>query len=1116
MYVRDTKASAKDSAGPGRAKRQEPARQRELAREPAPEAGAVEGFRLHPRFQWSFTGIPLHSSGREPPAPELSPQRQTSVLQLHRYAGDEAVGTWLRGSRLSGSSSGPLATTQDGQTTIRAEALMHSRLAKVAAHEFVHRAQFRATGAPLGGAAELEADAAAGAETLLAGGKYQPKVRAACGVVLGYPDGNATLDPETKSLAAHETAGNAATTGWLQSLQGGVWQFKLPGPTPDVVAGPLPVGSARESHGLTVEQTDHGHAEINYGDSRVAIAAAPGDVYAFTVGPPIAGPPQPPPPMGPLLSLGEQDTKPPLPQRVVRVSATANVVDEHLDETARVAPLAVQTRIVSAAEVHDMVPEIPSLDVIEWTDAESAQLQLEESMIRIEAPADADAEGQPGAGSGHPPFAYWIDPEWTGPHHDQHRVTIVAAPGVTVKTGLPAHAPAIVYGRSLAYDVVRVPHRALVPQQGSRISLEQFVGVDTVDPQAGEALPIFPGLTPTPGSDPHRDAVNIGTGLAGVTIVHPWSEARVSVRPTDPGVGAAYAWQVLAPMNGRPGEIRVVVGPGVTVSVAEPVPYRLRERSGLPTPTPKPGQALTGEGLAEQAFEFQLIEVADPVHVPVQGTPLNMEYLAGFGRYREPDQHAWLGTDDLPFRLATTGFDMIVGLIPIVGQLYLIGEFTYTMVTGHDWWGNEVDDGGKVLMGMGAALSLIPVIGGLRALLTGAAEATKVAEFAARWGMTVEELQTVLARVGTSVTGEDAALVQRAVSSLEKGGRLTEEEVTSLRSILGRVGAGGVAFEGVSLSATGQLELALASGGTPLRSENYLAQILSEVRTTGKVSDDLIAPLARSGQFGNAEEAEMAIRQALRDLARAEGVAADEALINAAARTSGEAVVRAQTAAVEASVPQSRTLAVSQPQLVARYQELVNQRLPQVMQDVLAGQRPTANRARLAQLRQQFDQLRSQVGDSQRLTQAQRDLANDLLREARDLASDDFGTVRKAVWRRLRDPRRNPDLAQIEQQLRAAGDVGGPRTGALRVRMTDASGTPSFDSMNIEHRVRLSDNPWGYNEGENLIVSDAAQNQQYLEALRQSGSIWPTDAVEEFVVRFRLNDQFIDFAPGTR
>jgi hypothetical protein len=214
--------------------------------------------------------------------------------------------------------------------------------------------------------------------------------------------------------------------------------------------------------------------------------------------------------------------------------------------------------------------------------------------------------------------------------------------------------------------------------------------------------------------------------------------------------------------------------------------------------------------------------------------------------------------------------------------------------------------------------------------------------------------------------------------------------------------------------------------------------------------------------------------------------------------------------------PQTRGLAVSQPRLVAEYERIVNARLPDVMRDVLAGQRSTPTRVRLTQLRAQFDQLRARVGNRQQLTTAERDTANQILREAREAARADFGNVRDAVWQRLRNPAQHPELAQIEQQLRAAGDVAGPQTGAPRVRTVNLAGDFAFEPLNLEHRVRLSDNPWLYNRPENLLASDASQNQQYLEALRQEGSIWPTDAVEDFIVRYGLNDQGIDFAPRSR
>lgn len=208
--------------------------------------------------------------------------------------------------------------------------------------------------------------------------------------------------------------------------------------------------------------------------------------------------------------------------------------------------------------------------------------------------------------------------------------------------------------------------------------------------------------------------------------------------------------------------------------------------------------------------------------------------------------------------------------------------------------------------------------------------------------------------------------------------------------------------------------------------------------------------------------------------------------------------------------PQTRAPAVTRPGLLAQYERVANNKMAAVVLDALSRQRTTATRTRLAQLRQQFDQLRRQVGSGP-MTPAQRADADAVLREARDLARADFDNVRNAIWRRLRA---DPDLLRIEGQLQAAGDAaeGGA---ALQVSTRTAAGT-RFESLGVEHRTRLSDDPWRYNDPANLIVTDAPQNEQYLEALRRHGSIWPTGDVEDFVIRHQLNDQGVDFTPGTR
>ena len=82
--------------------------------------------------------------------------------------------------------------------------------------------------------------------------------------------------------------------------------------------------------------------------------------------------------------------------------------------------------------------------------------------------------------------------------------------------------------------------------------------------------------------------------------------------------------------------------------------------------------------------------------------------------------------------------------------------------------------------------------------------------------------------------------------------------------------------------------------------------------------------------------------------------------------------------------------------------------------------------------------------------------------------------------------------------------------------MRIADGTETFEPFNLEHLVREVDNPWRTKDAQNLTLTDAPQNQQVLEGLREHGSIWSKmDVVEAFVVRYQLNNEGINFARHT-
>ena len=225
--------------------------------------------------------------------------------------------------------------------------------------------------------------------------------------------------------------------------------------------------------------------------------------------------------------------------------------------------------------------------------------------------------------------------------------------------------------------------------------------------------------------------------------------------------------------------------------------------------------------------------------------------------------------------------------------------------------------------------------------------------------------------------------------------------------------------------------------------------------------------------------------------------------------------------------PQSRRVDVSGPggRLLARYEQMATMRIPQIVAEVLTAQRrraqrrgeETPNRERLRELHRQFTILMGSVPQGQRLPEgsAQRAQAEQILQEARELARADFDSVRNSIWRRLR---RDPELTALAQQLKDLGDVQWEgRASAVRVRTAWDDGRAGFQALEIEHKTRLSDNPWRYNDPDNLILTDSSLNQQYLEAVRREGGIWATDEVERFVTEQGLTEQAGGFGPpGTQ
>jgi hypothetical protein len=615
------------------------------------------------------------------------------------------------------------------------------------------------------------------------------------------------------------------------------------------IGGPLPAGTVREDNGLTVHQITDQHVVIEYANSRIEVSVDPGGTYSYFID---DAKPQTPEPR-PLFLLPELEEKPKRPvQRVVRFAANSfsKVHVERPYDPEGGNPVLVLHEAYGGplSTSPGWTGEIEEW----WISATSVQLRVDSSVVKITTPNDDPslrAEDYPGAR-----FAYSFAPEWEGTLGLEKRVFIVASPGVRLLQGTGEYSRGVEYGRKLIPVMIRVSHPGLVPQQGTTINPGDFVGAENV----GETPVSMWGFSQEPTDAQKHRLLTVSKGLSGVTVSHPWSGSHVSLRPIDPSIGAVFAWQVLPPRNESFGEIRVVVGPGTFVEFAEPVPSRLR-RSGGPVTPPLAGTYQVGEALEEERVTLRVVEVDQNSEVPVPGTPLNIDYYLGRGKLRDPDAHQWLGIDETAMIVS----DFLIRLIPVVGELYSIGEFYHAVRYGENFMGQKVNSGEIILMGAGIVIGLIPYVG------AGIGTASRLAKAASTLGKTAEELEATVVTLSQVASEQEQAVLTRGARALEEGTEISEEELPKLEAALSHV-APGVALRqaGVDLKTARLVLSAEELAQKPLESPGFAVKIAKEFEQTGEINPAVELALERSGGVSSSEEATAALKQSLRDAAR--------------------------------------------------------------------------------------------------------------------------------------------------------------------------------------------------------------------------------------------------------
>ena len=559
------------------------------------------------------------------------------------------------------------------------------------------------------------------------------------------------------------------------------------------VVAPLEAGTTAYDAGVSVAQPDARTTLFDYGPYELRVQAQETAArYAAYLEPAPDLPPRATPEVDADLVFPEPP--PPPPQRAVRVAATDGVSIQRTPASTLEdgsPELVVQRRRVTSGQYLDPMTEMvvgPWVREVQEGDG-AVQLELDESAIRISPPGSSRGQA-PGSWAVHttPRFAYWIEPEWTGAMRTERVVVVVTSPGVRAEQLKLDRSLAMQdYGRSLVLQLVRVPHPGLVPAQGTAIDPDSLVGEQPLDE-------ITTGLPPLPGALP--PAVRAERGFAGNVTIRHRSGATVSIaanaQELSSAYGASFAWQVV---TGLPtgDEIRIAAGPGADVAVGEPIPAEMSGRGAVSSTEMREVRA--GRGLDSAGLSVRIVSLPHADLVPMQGTPLNLEYLVSQGGwYREADHHQWLGLNDLPYELSATVLDTELSMIPGFGFFYLAGEFAYGLATGRDFYGRELSGLDLAFLGVGAVMELIPLVGPLIMRVAGTAArageaAVRIAEAAARVGLSEERLEQVMWRLYRVSATDDAEVVGRVTQALSKGRDIPVKDIDRISGLLRRLGA---------------------------------------------------------------------------------------------------------------------------------------------------------------------------------------------------------------------------------------------------------------------------------------------------------------------------------------
>jgi hypothetical protein len=239
---------------------------------------------------------------------------------------------------------------------------------------------------------------------------------------------------------------------------------------------------------------------------------------------------------------------------------------------------------------------------------------------------------------------------------------------------------------------IGAPASSLAEQRARRrTGVWREVALPEIDPAQFKGLvlqlPNQPGLLAfTPVAGPRENEFILSGDKYGVTIGHPSSETFIRIVEEQDRYGPnlisyppkleteeelfghtetpAIAYQFLPSEDGKPGEVRIVVGPGAYIEINEPAPREGMREWEL---------QFTGTHLGG-TFDVTIIQMPDNDLVPLPNENIDIGKLrAAGGETREPDKHVWRGAmsreDEIMFWGQMIGM-LVFALVPFGFELF--------------------------------------------------------------------------------------------------------------------------------------------------------------------------------------------------------------------------------------------------------------------------------------------------------------------------------------------------------------------------------------------------------------------------------------------------------------